>query len=304
MSDRFSEHADRALDAKRDTQDRFGDFRKAAEAFCKWIFPESFPKKVEGDLSRMIGYLRANKVIEERESNYLENIRTHANPQMHDNESSPNDDETEQALEFCIASLKALKSRYYVYPSLYTDPVAFEYEAKMNLIYDELRDDNTRPAICLNGDEPFGCDQLEGLFRRYEVKAEHTHRANSFHGNPNIWLVFGRKRWAERTLRTLYSPSELKDNQIDGEPLFDKSQNRALKFEYAHSQETGVFEITEFKLSPIDISKWNIVVMGQEACLQSLCEKNLSITQEDVFNHPLHSKHPAVTKYKSLNEIF
>ena len=37
-------------------------------------------------------------------------------------------------------------------------------------MYDGLRDDEIRPAICLNGDEPFGCDQLEGLFRRYDAE--------------------------------------------------------------------------------------------------------------------------------------
>ena len=81
--------------------------------------------------------------------------------------------------------------------------------------------------------------------------------------------------------------SELEDNEIDWEPRFDESQSRALKFEYSLIRETGIFEINEFKLSPLDPSAWNVVVMGQEACLQSLCEKNLSITQEDVFNHPI-----------------
>ena len=299
MSDRFLEHADRAWDAKRNPQDRFQDCRKAAEAFCKWVVPGPFPEKVEGNLSRMINHLRSNEPIEEKVTLHLDMIRLYASPLMHDQERKPNDEETKQALGFCIRSLNALLSCHSSYPSLYTQVGAFEYEAKMRLMYDGLRDDEIRPAICLNGDEPFGCDQLEGLFRRYDVKAEHTHRTKSFHGNPNLWLVFGRKQWTEKTLRTISSPSELEDNEIDWEPRFDESQSRALKFEYSLIRETGIFEINEFKLSPLDPSAWNVVVMGQEACLQSLCEKNLSITQEDVFNHPLHSMHPAVMKYKS-----
>ena len=300
MSDRFLEHADRARDAKRNPQDRFQDCRKAAEAFCKWVVPGPFPEKVEGNLSRMINHLRSKEPIEEKVTLHLDMIRLYASPQMHDQERKTNDEETEQSLDFCILSLNALLSYHSTYPPLYTQVGAFEYEAKMKLMYDELKDDEIRPAICLNGDEPFGCDQLEGLFRRYGVRAEHMHRAKSFHGNPNVWLVFGRKQWTERTLRTLSAPTELRDIEIDWEPLFDESQSRALKFEYSHSKETGIFEITEFRLSPPDPSAWNVVVMGQEACLQSLCEKNLSITQEDVFNHPLHSKHPAVTKFKTL----
>ena len=80
-------------------------------------------------------------------------------------------------------------------------------------------------------------------------------------------------------------PSELEDNEIDWEPRFDESQSRALKFEYSLIRETGIFEINEFKLSPLDPSAWNVVVMGQEAC-SSLFAKNPSITQEDVFITP------------------
>jgi hypothetical protein len=300
MSDRFIEHADRALDPKRETQDRFGYFRNAAEAFCKLKAHEPFKGKVAKDLSRMIAHLRSKKVIDDKEANYLENIRIHANPQMHDNESKPSDDETEQALEFCIASLKVLKSRYCVYPSRYTDRFALEVEAKIGWKYLESIDDRTLPFICFNGDEPHICDQLQGFLGRFHLMANYMHNAERLHGTPNVWLVFGRKQWTERTLRAVDSPSELKDNEIDGESPSDESQNRALKFECAHIQETGVFEITEFKLSPPDPSQWNIVVMGQEACLQYLFEQNLSVTQEDVFNQPMHSKHPAVSKYKNL----
>ena len=155
MSDRFIEYADRALDAKRETQDRFQDFRKAAEAFCKWVVPGPFPDKVGRDLSRMIIHLRSKEPIEEKVTTHLDMIRLHANPQMHDNESEPNEEETEQALEFCIASLQALKSRHGVYPPMFTQVGAFEYKAKLKLDYSELWDDSTRPAICLNGDAPF-----------------------------------------------------------------------------------------------------------------------------------------------------
>jgi len=307
MGDRFSEYANLALDPNGSPLDRIANCRKAAEAYCKWAATGPFPEKVEGNLSRMINHLFKKEIIQEKDKTLLDVIRMYASPQMHDNDSGSDNEQISQSLHLCVACLQVLKSTHAAYPPLYSKVGVFEHQAKLQLRYKELLTDSTRPAICLNGDGPFNCDQLEGLFRRYDVRAEHMHRTKQFHGNPNLWLVFGRKVWAENSLKSVSLPNEIADSEVQWDECVldvEPSERRFFSFEYEHIPETGIFQITNFEIAPATPQKWNIVVMGQEACFQCLCEKTLDITQEDIFNHPLHSQHPVVKAYNFLLNSF
>jgi len=305
MRDPFWEYADHALDSNRTPLDRIANCRLAAEAYCKWAATGPFPEKVEGNLSRMINHLFKKGIIQEKDKALLDVIRMYASSQMHDNDSGSDKEFISQSLDLCVACLQVLKSTHAAYPPLYSKVGVFEHQAKLKLNYKELQNDSTRPAICLNGDGPFNCDQLEGLFRRYDVRAEHMHRTKQFHGNPNLWLVFGRQVWSENSLKSLNSTSEVPQSEVMWDECtlnVEPNERRFFSFEYEHIPATGIFQINNLKIAPASLGKWNIVVMGQEACLQFLCEKTLDITQKDIFSDHRHSQHPTVKAYQALSK--
>jgi hypothetical protein len=309
MSDRFLHWANRALDNQFVGQ-RLLLCRKAAEALCKIICVESFPDNVGKNLSRMIDFLQSKKMLNNHVKAHLDVIRIYCNLESHDNELS-----SEVALPAAMGALSEIKkwyeSDYEPYPDYLREIKAREEKARKAITPEFYERDI--PNLILLGESPFSVDNEAGFFARLEIVFFDPRSLTytwSF-GHYDLWFVFGKDDIPLRTLKLIKYPlkkelgneyfevndPKLNDMNIklikcyraDGYPIF------GLKNADGHLQE---FIIEP--LQPFEDFAWNIVVMGQEACLQYLFEKNLRITQEDVFNHPLHSKHPAVTKYKTL----
>jgi hypothetical protein len=312
MSDRFLHWANRALDNQFVGQ-RLLLCRKAAEALCKIICAESFPDSVGNSLSRMIDFLYSKQMLDDHVKAHLDVIRIYCNLEAHDNESS-----SEVALPAARGALSEIKKwyekEYDPHPKHLTDIEAREEKFNEKFGSQEFphhnpqifEDSDLRPSLSPVGDGPFNSDELYAFLDRFGTYPSNP-KHNSMSGQwntMNFWFICGRQA-SLKTLRAIRNPIGSPSGGIL-EDLAKSPSSVASDFMKAFQGMGGYGfkfqdgDLQEFRIDPLDPSEWNIVVMGQEACLQYLFEKNLSVTQEDVFNHPLHSKHPAVTKYKNL----
>ena len=307
MRDRFLNLANKALDNEFVGQ-RLVLCRKAAEALCKNISPEPFPMKVGNNLSRMIDFLFSKQILDSKVKAHLDVIRIYGNLDVHDNEKS------EVALVSARGALSELKiwyeTNYDPYPQYFREIEGrdLKFREKFGSSTEIFDKSDLRPSLCPVGNEPFNSDELYMFLDRYgthPVNPKKTTMSGQWN-TMNFWFICGRKT-SPKSLNAIRNPigspsgGILEELESSGSGI-SSAFNKVFQGVGGYGFKYQDGELQEFRIDPLDPSEWNIVVMGQEACLDFLFEKNLDITQEDVLNHPLHSRHPAVKQYGKIKD--